>query len=149
MSSNDLLELYSEKILQFASEISLIDRIESPSITITKRSPLCGSMITIDLIIKKNRVFRFGQDVKACALGQASASIFAKKILDLNINKIFKVRDEVLEMLEKKDTKISPPFEDYNYLYLAKDYKNRHASIMLVLEATVEGLKRLKEKNQL
>ena len=37
-------------------------------------------------------------------------------------------------------------FKDYNFLSPAVDYKNRHASIMLVLDATVEGIQKVKEK---
>ena len=143
MSSNDLLELYSEKILQFASDISLTDRINAPSITIKKRSPLCGSMITIDLVLKENKIVNFGQEVKACALGQASASIFSKQILNVNTDQIFKVRSEVLAMLKKNVSNVSEPFNDYNYLSLASEYKNRHASIMLVLDATVEAIEKI------
>ena len=149
MSSNDLLELYSEKIIKFASEITLIERLTKPSITITKRSPLCGSKVTIDMVIKEKKIIKFGQDVKACALGQASASIFSKKVINLNVDQVINTREEVLKMLNGEKIKISSPFDDYNYLSLAKSFKNRHSSIMLVLDASVEGIKEILEKDNL
>ncbi len=149
MSSNDLLELYSEKILKFASEITLIERLPKPSITIIKRSPLCGSKVTVDMVVKENKIIKFGQEVKACALGQASASIFSKKVINLNVNKIINTREEVLRMLNGEKIKISYPYDDYNYLSLAKNFKNRHSSIMLVLDATVEGIEKILPKNNL
>jgi NifU-like protein involved in Fe-S cluster formation len=33
-----------------------------------------------------------------------------------------------------------PPFEGYDVLIPARDYRNRHASIMLALEATAEAM---------
>lgn len=147
MSSNDLLELYSEKIIKFASEITLIERLSSPSISVTKRSPLCGSKVTVDLVVKEKKIINFGQDVKACALGQASASIFSKEVINLEVNQVINAREEVLKMLGGEKIKVSSPFENYNYLSLAKNFKNRHSSIMLVLDATVQGITEFLERD--
>ena len=67
----------------------------------------------------------------------------------MNVNKIINTREEVLRMLNGEKIKISYPYDDYNYLSLAKNFKNRHSSIMLVLDATVEGIEKILPKNNL
>ncbi len=68
-ADTDLIKLYSGRILELAADIPLTERLDAPQATVKKRSPLCGSTVTVDLTVKDGRVADFGQDVKACALG--------------------------------------------------------------------------------
>jgi NifU-like protein involved in Fe-S cluster formation len=43
-------------------------------------------------------------------------------------------------MLKEGGPPPGPPFEGYEVLEPARDYRNRHASIMLALEATAEAM---------
>ena len=74
MADTDLIKLYSGRILELAADIPLTERLEAPDATVRKRSPLCGSTVTVDVVLKNGQVTEFGQDVKACALGQAAAA---------------------------------------------------------------------------
>ena len=78
---SDLIKLYSKKILALAADIPRTQRLEAPDATVKKRSPLCGSTVTVDLTLADGRVSDYGQDVKACALGQAAASVVGGAIL--------------------------------------------------------------------
>ncbi|MBY6047370.1 iron-sulfur cluster assembly scaffold protein [Vannielia litorea] len=142
-AENDLIKLYSGKILSLAGDIPLTDRLESPQVTVKKRSPLCGSTVTVDLVIEEGRVAQFGQDVKACALGQASASIVGAHVIGRTADEITKARDELKAMLTADGPVPSAPFEDYEVLLPARDFRNRHASIMLALEATAEAMEQV------
>jgi len=137
------LELYSEKILELAANISLHERLNSPDISIEKRAPICGSMVTVDLNISKDKIVGYAHDVKACALGQASASILSKDIIGKTLTEIITARVSVKKMLAG-DRYLLDIFKDYSFLSPAVDYKHRHASIMLVLDATVEGIEKIK-----
>lgn len=139
-AENDLIKLYSGKILSLAGDIPLTDRLETPQVTVKKRSPLCGSTVTVDLVMEEGRVAQFGQDVKACALGQASASIVGAHVIGRTADEITKARDELKAMLTAEGPVPSAPFEDYEVLLPARDFRNRHASIMLALEATAEAM---------
>ena len=46
---NDLIKLYSGRILALAADIPNSDRLEAPAVTVKKRSPLCGSTVTVDV----------------------------------------------------------------------------------------------------
>ena len=43
-------------------------------------------------------------------------------------------------MLTQSGPVPQPPFADYAVLLPARDYKNRHASILLALDATLEAV---------
>ena len=93
-----------------------------------------------------DRVTAFGQDVKACALGQASAAILGAKVIGRSRDELTRARDELRAMLETGGPVPSAPFEGYEVLEPARDFKNRHASIMLALEATLEAIDQASQK---
>ena len=73
MADDDLMRLYSGRILALAADIPHLGRLEAPQGSARRRSPLCGSTVTADVTLAGGRVAAFGQDVKACAPGQAPA----------------------------------------------------------------------------
>ncbi len=141
MSGDDeLIKLYSQRILGLAADIPLAERLTSPQVSAKKRSPLCGSTVTVDLNLEGDRIVAFGQDVKACALGQASAAILAAHVIGRTHAEISRLRDQVHAMLKSGGPVPDAPFEAYEVLLPARDYKNRHASILLALDATLEAI---------
>ncbi|MEP2027769.1 MAG: iron-sulfur cluster assembly scaffold protein [Paracoccaceae bacterium] len=136
----DLIKLYSGRILALAADIPHLDRLESPQATVKRRSPLCGSTVTIDLKVSDGRVSAFGQDVKACALGQAAASVVGGAIIGCTRAKIETARDQLKAMLKSDGPAPDAPFDGLEVLMPARDYKNRHASILLSLEASAEAI---------
>ena len=54
MSDSDLISLYSGRILQLAAAIPHLGRLPAPGATAKKRSPLCGSTITVDLVMRES-----------------------------------------------------------------------------------------------
>ena len=137
---NDLIKLYSSRILELAADIPHLDRLESPDATVKKRSPLCGSTVTVDVRVENGRVTSFGQDVKACALGQASASVVGAGVIGCTRAQIETARDQLKSMLKQNGPAPDTPFGGLEVLIPARDYKNRHASILLALEATAEAV---------
>ena len=134
------MDIYTKTILRFASNIPYAERLDRPDVSITKRTAVCGSSMTVDLNIENGKIQRIGLDVKACALGQASASIFAKNAVGLTLNEVQKLKIELIEFLKTGNFQIKPPFEDYKYLSPARSVPYRHDSILLVLDSTEEGL---------
>ena len=136
----DLIKLYSGRILALAANIPLTERLENPDRTVKKRSPLCGSTVTVDINAANHVITAYGQDVKACALGQAAASILAANAIGRSVTEIQTARDQLLAMLKQDGPTPDAPFDGFEVLLPAREYKNRHASIMLALEATLEAL---------
>ena len=142
---SDLIDLYSGRILELAADIPLTERLEAPQATVKRRSPLCGSTVTVDLSMRDGRVAAYGQDVKACALGQAAASVVGRNIIGLTRAEVETARDQLMAMLVSEGPVPDAPFEDLEILIPARKYRNRHASIMLALEAAVEGMANAEE----
>lgn len=140
MSDTDLINLYSGRILALAADIPLNRRLDAPQATVKRRSPLCGSTVTVDVVMQDGRVAEFGQDVKACALGQASSSVVGANILGRSRAEVEAARDQLRAMLKEGAPVPDAPFDGLEVLQPARDYKNRHASIMLALEATAEAI---------
>ena len=136
----DLIKLYSGRILALAADMPRAERLADPHATVKKRSPLCGSTITVDVILQNGKISEYGQDVKACALGQAAASVVGAHVVGLSRAEIETARDALKDMLKNDGPAPAAPFEDLEVLRPARDYKNRHASIMLALEATLEAI---------
>lgn len=139
-TDNDLIKLYSQRILALAADIPHRGRLEAPQASVRKRAPLCGSTVHVDLDVTDGRISRFGQDVKACALGQASAALLGRNIIGRTRAEIEAARDQLKAMLSKGDEAPGAPFDGYEVLEPARDYRNRHASILLSLEATADAM---------
>jgi NifU-like protein involved in Fe-S cluster formation len=141
----DLIKLYSARILALAADIPHIDRLDNPDATVKRRSPLCGSTVTVDLDVTDGKVSAFGQDVKACALGQASASVVGSAILGATRAQVQTARDQLKAMLKQDGPAPDAPFDGLEVLLPAREYKNRHASILLALEATLEAIEQAEQ----
>ena len=139
-TDSDLIKLYSQRILALAADIPLTDRLDAPQASARKRAPLCGSTVTVDLDVENGRITRFGQDVKACALGQASAALVGAHILGRSQAEVEAGRDQLRAMLKEGGPPPAPPFTGFEVREPARDYKNRHASILLAFEATLEAM---------
>jgi len=140
----ELINLYSSKILKLAAKIPFGNRLKNPDCTIKKHSPICGSIVTVDVKVSNGVIEKFGQDIKACALGQASASVLGKNIIGITKIDLQKGRDQLLDMLTNNGPVPDKPFEEFEPLRSARSYTNRHASILLAIDATLEALEKIK-----
>ncbi|KIC44796.1 MAG: iron-sulfur cluster assembly scaffold protein [Ruegeria sp.] len=143
----DLIKLYSGRILALAADIPHLDRLEHPDATVKKRAPLCGSTVTVDVALRDGKVADFAQDVKACALGQASASVVGDAVIGATRAQVETARDQLAAMLKSDGPAPDAPFDGLEVLMPARDYKNRHASILLALEATAEAMAQAEQAN--
>ncbi|MFD0982447.1 iron-sulfur cluster assembly scaffold protein [Tropicimonas aquimaris] len=139
-SDKDLVKLYSGRILALAADIPHLGRLDAPSATARRRSPLCGSTVTVDLRIENGRIADFAQDVKACALGQAAASVLGAHVIGRSRDEIDRGRDQLAAMLRENGPVPDAPFGDLEVLLPAREFTNRHASILLAFEATAVAL---------
>ncbi|KQI68657.1 nitrogen fixation protein NifU [Loktanella sp. 3ANDIMAR09] len=136
----DMMKLYSTRILALASQVPHVGRLNAPGGTARQRSPLCGSTVTVDVVVQDGVISQFAQDVKACALGQAAAAVVGAAIIGLDRATVQRGRDALAAMLKDGGPVPTAPFDGLAVLEPAKDYKNRHASILLCFDATLAAL---------
>lgn len=139
-----LSELYTDGVLDAAAAIPPARRLDAPQASATKLSRVCGSEVTVDLSLEDGVVSEFGMEAKACALGQASASILARNIVGAKPEELYQLRDQLRAMLKEGG---EPPkgerWRDLAMLQPIRDYPQRHASTLLAIEAVCDCLDQL------
>ncbi|MBY6089490.1 iron-sulfur cluster assembly scaffold protein [Maritimibacter alkaliphilus] len=147
MSDSDLIKLYSQRILGLAADIPRQERLDAPDATVKRRAPLCGSTVTVDVKVTDGRISDYGQEVRACALGQAAAAVVGAHVVGCDRDQIHAARDALKAMLKDDGPTPPAPFDGLEVLRPARDYKNRHASILLTLEATAEAMDKIAQRD--
>ncbi len=141
-------DLYSAKVLTLTANIPRIGRLSAPQGTSEKVAKLCGSRIVVDVVLDaQGRVADFAQDVKACALGQAAASVLGAHVLGASLDEIETARDQLGAMLKSGGPAPSGRFEDLAVLAPVKDYPARYASTLLAFEAALEAVRMATQKS--
>lgn len=140
MAETDLIKLYSGRILALAADIPHTGRLDAPQASVTRRSKLCGSNITVDLVVKDGVVAEFAQDVRACALGQAAAAVVGGAVIGRTRAELEAARDALSAMLTGGGPVPDAPFDGFEALLPARDFTNRHKSILLSIEAAAEAM---------
>lgn len=140
MSENaDLIKLYSTRILALATDIPRYGRLDKPDVSVKRRAPLCGSTVTVDLKLADGQIMDYAAEVKACALGQAAASVVGKHVVGRSEAELLEIRESMRAMLKQGGPAPAAPFEDLEVLRAAADFNNRHDSIMLTLDALAQA----------
>ncbi len=134
-------DLYSAKILKAAAGLPRTGRLAAPQGSSEKVSKLCGSRILVDVALTDGKVSDFAQEVKACALGQAAASVLGENIIGATPAEIEEARAALYEMLKAGGKPPAGRFADLAMLEPVKDYAPRHASTMLAFEAAADAVR--------
>lgn len=131
--------LYNAAILRLATSIPHQTRLNEPQATVSKRSPICGSRVTVDVAMDaEGRIAALGQEVRACALGQASAALMGEHAIGRTPAELAAARDALAAFLagERDDPGGWPGLE----IFLpARPHAARHPSIRLAFEAAAEA----------
>ncbi|WP_424943094.1 iron-sulfur cluster assembly scaffold protein [Aliiroseovarius crassostreae] len=140
MSDSDLIKLYSKQILALAAQIPHLGKLNTPEGEAKVRSPLCGSTVTAQVVMRDGKVAEFAQNVKACALGQSSAALLGKEIIGLDQATLQRGRDQLAAMLRDNGPVPTDPFDGFEVLIPAREFRNRHASILLAFDAALQAI---------
>jgi NifU-like protein involved in Fe-S cluster formation len=132
--------VYNKRILELAADIPHLGRLSAPQASATAYSRLCGSTITVDVALKDGKVADYAQELKACALGQASASILARNILGATPEELRALREKMRKMLKENGPAPDGKWADLAVLEPVRDYTARHASTLLPFDAVVDAL---------
>ena len=141
-------EIYNRQILGFAADIPRLQRLAAPDATAVAISRLCGSKVTVDVAMKDGVVTDFGQEVKACALGQASSSIMARHVVGSTPGELRAVRDQMYKMLKEEGTAPAGKWAELEALLPVRDFKARHASTLLTFDAVVDAVGQIEAREK-
>ncbi len=130
--------LYNAEILRLAASIPHHERLTEPMATAERRSPICGSRVTVDVALDEaGRVGEVGMLVRACALGQASSSLLAANVIGRTPEEVAAARDALTAWLAGEGD--APDWPGIAIFTPALDYSARHPSIRLAFEAAAEA----------
>ena len=141
-------DIYNKRILELAAHIPHVGRLADAHASAKAHSKLCGSTVTVDLKMEGDVVTDFAHDVKACALGQAAASVMARNIIGATAGELREVRDAMRKMLKENGPAPTGRFAECAALEPVRDYKARHASTLLTFDAVVDALNQIEAKRQ-
>jgi NifU-like protein involved in Fe-S cluster formation len=142
----NLDDLYNGRILELAANIPRTERLAAPEATAQAHSKLCGSRVTVDLKMDGDVVTDFGQDVKACLLGQSSASVMGRNIVGSTAEELRDVGQSMRRMLKEGGKPPTGKWADLAVLESVRDYKARHASTLLVFDAVEDAINQIRAK---
>ncbi len=139
-------EIYNRKILEFAADIPHLQRLAAPDATAVAHSRLCGSKVTVDLKMRDGVVTDFGQDVKACALGQASSSVMGRHVIGSTAAELRDLKTQMYAMLKDNGPAPSGKWSEYEAFIPVRDFKARHASTLLTFDAVTDAISQIEAK---
>lgn len=131
--------LYNNQILRLAASIPYHERLTNPMASVEKRSPVCGSRVTVDVDLDgSGRVAALGMQVRACALGQAAASLMGAHAIGRTPAELDATRAALTNWLAGEgDT--PPDWPGLDLFTPALPHSARHPSIRLAFEAVAEA----------
>jgi NifU-like protein involved in Fe-S cluster formation len=131
--------LYTPELLALTLRLAEYPWAEDSTLTGDARSKSCGSTLALALELDANdRIARLGIRARACAVGQASAAIFADAATGLDRAAIEAARDEMAAWLA--GTGPLPDWPGIAMLEPARAYPARHGAMMLPWEAAAAAL---------
>ena len=133
-------DVYNARILELAAAVPAPGKLPNADASSTKHSKLCGSTVRVDVAMDGDRVAEIAMEVKACALGQAAASVINAHAVGATRAEVTGARDALRAMLKDGGTPPSGRFADLAFLEPVKDYRARHASTLLAAEALAEAV---------
>ena len=131
--------LYNRDILRLAASIPHQRRLAEAQASAERRSPVCGRRVVVDVVLDgAGRVAALGQEVKACALGQASASLMGAAALGRSSAELARARDELAAYLAggRDDPGDWPGLAIFAE---ARPFTARHAAILLPFQAAAQA----------
>lgn len=131
--------LYTRDILRLAASIPHLGRLPGASASVEKRAPVCGSRVIVDVLLDgEGRVAALGQDISACAFGQASAALMGAHANGRSPAELAEARDALAAWLA--GTRGDPgAWPGLDVLAPARRLTARHGAILLPFQAVAEA----------
>jgi NifU-like protein involved in Fe-S cluster formation len=131
--------LYNTQILRLAASTANAARLAAPQGSAVKVSPVCGSKVTADIDLDDSGLItRHGQEVRACALGQAAAALVGADIIGRDLAALAAARGELADWLAGR-TETPPAWPGFAVFAPARPHRARHPSILLSFDAAIEA----------
>lgn len=134
--------LYTPDVLGLAIELARYPLTDDLTLRGDGRSKSCGSSIVLGLALGADGVIeRVGLRSHACAIGQASAAIFAGAAAGRNANEIAEAEAAIAAWLAGDAA--MPEWPGLDTISAAKGYSARHGAVLLPWRAAAKAFRSL------
>jgi NifU-like protein involved in Fe-S cluster formation len=138
--------LYSRDILRLAASIPHLGRLDAPHGSAERTSKVCGSRVAIDVVLDaEGRIAALGQEVKACALGQASAALMGAQAIGRTGEEL-EATGEALRLYLAGERDDPGGWPGLLAFAAARAFPARHAAILLPFDAAAAAAEAALEK---
>ena len=132
-------KLYTPDLLAATLELVHYPPLENAGLHGDARSSTCGSTLAMDLSLADDgTIERIGLTVRACAVGQASAAVFARHAKGRSEDEIMATAERFSAWLE--DEAPMPDWPDMALIAPAQAYPARHGAMLLPWKAATAAL---------
>lgn len=132
-------KLYTVELLAATVELANWPLLDGAPLHGRARSDTCGSALELDVMPDgTGDIGQVGMQVRACAVGQASAAIFARHAKGRSPMDIANTLDEIVGWL--KNDGPMPDWPDLGLIAPAREHRGRHGAILLPWKAALEAL---------
>lgn len=133
------MKLYTADVLALATSLTQWPFDSAMPRIGMARSPSCGSTLTMSLSTdEQGAIAAISLAAQACAIGQASAALFAASALGKAQADIVRAADALEAWLRHNGP--MPDWPGLATLSVARDYPARHGAMMLPWRAAIEAL---------
>ena len=133
--------MINNEIIKIASNTSYIGLKNHYTYKSSKKNSMCGDLIKVELVVNKSKINSMRYETESCIYCNASASLMAKNIRGLSINKVKKDLNKLRSFsMDLKSFQIPSKFKKFKSLFKKTD-TNRLNCIFLPLDAVLKALK--------
>ena len=132
--------MINNEIIKIASNTSNVGLTNEYTFKSSKKNSLCGDLIKVELILKRTKIISMKYETECCIYCEASASLLAKKIKNLD-KKVIEKKISELKKIDPKETNLTFPknFSEFKFL-MNKDNFSRLKCVFLPLDAVLKAL---------
>ncbi len=132
--------LYSPEVLGLATALAAFPLSDDLPLRGSARAPVCGSTIELGMELdSEGRIERLGLKAHACAIGQATAALFARSAAGQDRGSIAATLEHLTSWLDDPAAAL-PNWPGIEAIAAARAYPARHGAILLPWKAALAAL---------
>jgi NifU-like protein involved in Fe-S cluster formation len=130
--------LYSLDLLRLTTVLAEFPPLTAADVHTERRSPVCGSVVAVTARFEQDRLTALGLNVRACAVGQASAAILARHGIGRTMAEIETVRAQLTAFLAG-DAEGPGEWPEIDKLVAVREFPARHAAAILPWDTLISA----------
>jgi len=132
--------MINKKIIKIASDTRNIGLTNKFTFKSSLKNLMCGDKIKLELLVENLKINSMKYETESCIYCEASASLLAKKVKNLNVNSAIKDLNKIKEIIYNNKFTLPANFKDFKFLINKKNI-NRIKCINLPLDAVLKALR--------